>query len=139
MAGNSVFVARRDRAPSSKESLPRDAFVSGIPQMLDDIQNVLFERARAHREANTRPIDGKDEFYAFFTPPGGNAAEGDRQEIHGGFALTHWSGDPAIEQRLKAELGVTLRCIPLAEGDGPGTCPFSGKPSKKRVVWAKAY
>ena len=55
-----------------------------------------------------------------------------------GFALTHWSGDPAIEAQLKKDLKVTLRCIPL-EPSAAGTCPFSGQPSKQRVVWAKAY
>jgi prolyl-tRNA synthetase len=80
--------------------------------------------------------------YAFVTPASGkrgSSDEGEREEMHGGFALSHWSGDAEVEQKLKAELGVTLRCIPLEDHDGPGTCPFSGKPSQRRVVWAKAY
>jgi prolyl-tRNA synthetase len=140
IASGSVFVARRDQQGGAKQSLPRDAFVSNVGSTLDEIQASLFARAKQQREANTRTIDSKDEFYAFFTPPGGNQADdGERQEIHGGFALSHWSGEPEIEARIKADLGVTLRCIPLQDRDGPGKCPFTGKPSKQRVVWAKAY
>ena len=58
--------------------------------------------------------------------------------IHGGFALTHFSGEVELEQKIKDDLSVTVRCIPLAKS-GPGTCPFTGKPSAQRVVWAKAY
>ena len=88
---------------------------------------------------HTVEIDSKEEFYAFFTPKNGGGADGEAQEIHGGFALTHWSGEADVEAKIKSDLGVTLRCIPLDAGDGPGTCPFSGKPSKQRVIWAKAY
>jgi prolyl-tRNA synthetase len=47
--------------------------------------------------------------------------------------------DPALEARMKDELGVTIRCVPRALQDGPGTCPFSGSPAEQKVVWAKAY
>ena len=111
--------------------------------LLDEIQEALFNRAERARDQHTQLIDSRDDFYAFFTPSGGAAAQGsdetERQPIHGGFALSHWSGDPEIEPKLKADLGVTLRCIPLEDAHGPGTCPFTGKPSKQRVVWAKAY
>ena len=86
-----------------------------------------------------RYFETKDELYAWFTPEGGANADSERDPIHGGFALAHWSGDPEIEKKLKADLGVTLRCIPLVDEHGPGTCPFTGKPSKQRVVWAKSY
>ncbi len=140
MAAGTVFVGRRDQPPSSKQSVPRDAFVSGVGALLDQIQDNLFARALEHRRAHTRLIDDKDELYAFFTPKGGRHDDDEeRQEIHGGFALSHWCGEPEIEAKLKADLGVTLRCIPLEDQEGPGTCPFTGKPSKQRVVWAKAY
>jgi prolyl-tRNA synthetase len=140
MAAGTVFAARRDRAPNEKQSIPRDAFVAGITTTLDEIQDALFARAKAEREQHTRLIDTRDEFYAFFTPAGdGGQQDAERQPAHGGFALSHWSGDPEIEARLKADLSVTLRCIPLSDEHGAGTCPFSGKPSKQRVVWAKAY
>jgi prolyl-tRNA synthetase len=140
MAAGTVFVARRDQPPSEKESIPRDMFVASASAMLDEIQEALLARARRDRELNTKLIDTRDDFYAFFTPAGGNVqGDSERQPIHGGFALSHWSGDPEIEPKLKADLGVTLRCIPLDDEHGPGTCPFSGKPSKQRVIWAKSY
>jgi prolyl-tRNA synthetase len=52
--------------------------------------------------------------------------------------MTHFSGDVDLEQRIRDDLSVTVRCIPLAPGE-PGICPFTGKPSAKRVVWAKSY
>jgi prolyl-tRNA synthetase len=140
MAASSVFVARRDRMDAPKQSIPRDSFVNDAPALLDDIQSTLLARARAHQRENTRAIDDKAEFYAYFTPKSGAGnADAEAQEIHGGFALTHWSGEADVEAKIKSDLGVTLRCIPLDAGDGPGTCPFSGKPSKQRVIWAKAY
>jgi prolyl-tRNA synthetase len=139
MAQNSVFVARRDQAPNQKQSIARDAFVNGIAATLEEIQSNLLARAKAHQQAHTRLVETKDELYAWFTPEGGANADSERDPIHGGFALAHWSGDPEVETKLKADLGVTLRCIPLADEHGPGTCPFTGKPSKQRVVWAKSY
>jgi prolyl-tRNA synthetase len=131
LAGDSLFVARRDTG--EKQSQPRAAFVAGLPTLLDAIQSNLLERARAFRAARTRDIDSKDELYAYF---GAGNDETARQGA--GFALTHWSGDPAIEAALKHDLGVTLRCIPI-DASEPGTCPFSGQPSKQRVIWARAY
>jgi prolyl-tRNA synthetase len=98
--------------------------------LLDSIQDALFAAAKERLRTRTREIDSKEELYAYFAKESTDAAGS-------GFALTHWSGDPSIEAQLK-EIGVTLRCIPL-EASGPGTCPFTGHPSKQRVVWAKAY
>ena len=81
-----------------------------------------------------RRIDSKEEFYQFFTPK--NSA---KPEIHGGFALTHWNGSAAVEEQIKNDLKVTIRCIPFEENPEAGVCPFSGEPSKQRVVWAKSY
>ena len=89
---------------------------------------------KAFREAHFRVLDSKEEFYAFFTPA--NAA---KPEIHGGFALAHWNGSPAVEEQIKNDLKVTIRCIPFEDSPEPGTCPFSGEPSKQRVIWAKSY
>jgi prolyl-tRNA synthetase len=133
---DSVFAARRDRAPKDKESVARGEFVANIAATLQSVQDGLFERAQAYRAEHTKTIDTRDEFYSFFaTPP---TAENAPTPIHGGFALTHFSGELALEQKIKEELSVTVRCIPLEKGE-PGTCPFTGKPSPQRVVWAKAY
>jgi prolyl-tRNA synthetase len=53
--------------------------------------------------------------------------------------MAHWGGDAAAEETLKKDLSVTVRCIPLDSPDEPGKCPFTGKPSPRRVLFAKAY
>lgn len=136
---DSVFMARRDQPANQKASIGRAEFIAKAPQLLQEIQDGLLARAKAFREENTRVIDDAAEFRAFFTPPAGSSDDDTGPTpIHGGFAMTHFCGDPALEATLKEELKVTVRCIPLAPGE-PGTCPFTGKPSQKRVVWAKAY
>ncbi len=133
---DAVFIARRDRAPKDKQSIARAEFVAEIATTLQAIQDGLFARANAYRTENTRQIDTRDEFYAFFAAP--KEAENAPTPIHGGFAMTHFSGDVELEQKIKDELTVTVRCIPLEKGEA-GTCPFTGKPSAQRVVWAKSY
>ena len=141
MANDSVFMGRRDLGHKEKSGVPRAEFIANVVGTLDEMQAGLLERARAYRDEHTRVIDTKDEFYDYFTAP---AAGDGPAPIHGGFALAHWSGDGAVEEQIKQDLSVTVRCIPLdplgADLDGgPGVCPFSGQPSAKRVVWAKAY
>ncbi|MDR2430228.1 MAG: proline--tRNA ligase, partial [Puniceicoccales bacterium] len=60
-------------------------------------------------------------------------------ELHGGFALAHWNGSAEVEAQIKKDLNVTIRCIPLDGTAEPGTCPFTGQPSPRRVIFAKAY
>ncbi|MFQ5590308.1 MAG: proline--tRNA ligase [Phycisphaerae bacterium] len=132
--GDSVSVSRRDRGTRERQDLPRKEFVATVSQQLDSIQQTLFERALALREDNTRSIDSKDEFYDFFTP-----LDRDKPEIHGGFAMSHFSGDPDVEEMVKKDLNVTVRCIPTDGEEEDGTCVISGRPSKRRVVFAKAY
>ena len=79
-------------------------------------------------------IDSKDDFYAYFTPK-----NVEKPEIHGGFALCHWSGELAVEEQVKNDLNVTIRCIPLDAPEEEGTCVISGKPSKRRVIFGKSY
>jgi prolyl-tRNA synthetase len=136
MDKDAVFVARRDRAPKDKQSVSRAEFVATVGATLAAIQDGLFERARATRDEHTRRIDDRDEFYRFFTSE--REEEGKPAPIHGGFALTHFGGDVELEQKIKDDLSVTVRCVPLEKSE-PGVCPFTGKPSPQRVIWAKAY
>ena len=129
-----VFVGRRDKGPKEKQSYPKDAFAAEVPALLQAIQDAIYERAQAFRREHTKTIDTKEEFYAFFTPK-----NPDKPEIHGGFALTHWNGSAEVEAKIKEDLKVTIRCIPLEEMPQPGACPFSGEKSSQRVVWAKSY
>ncbi len=127
-------VARRDRAHRAIDGMSRATLLGGVIAQLDEIQQCLFNRALDFRKVHTPKIDSKKEFYKFFTPK--NA---ENPEIHGGFALTHWNGDPAIEEMVKKDLGVTIRCIPLDLEVEEGICPFSGEKSSRRVVFAKSY
>ena len=134
---DSVFMGRRDKGPKEKAPVARGELVATIGTLLQGIQDGMFERAKAMRTEHSREIDTKDDFYAFFAEPAKKNAN-DPTPIHGGFAWTHYNGDPALEAKIKDDLKVTVRCIPLGEGT-PGTCAFTGQPSKKRVVWAKSY
>ena len=134
---DAVFLGRRDKGPKEKTGVPRAELIATIGTILQEIQDTLYARALAYRTEHTRTIDTKDEFYAFFAEPA-KKKESDPTPAHAGFAMAHFNGDPALEAKIKDDLKVTVRCIPLAGGE-PGTCPFTGEPSKQRVVWAKAY
>ncbi|MDE1171038.1 MAG: proline--tRNA ligase [Verrucomicrobium sp.] len=133
LASGSAFVGRRDKGAKEKASVPVAELAANIAAILAEIQGNLYARAEAHLKEHTKRIDTKEEFYTFFTPQ--NA---EKPEIHGGFALTHFAGDTALEEQLKNDLKVTIRCIPFDKGE-PGTCPFTGKPSAQRVVFGKSY
>ncbi len=132
--GDSVFAARRDGGKPA--GIGRAELIAALPGWFDEMQAGLLERARAFRESNTRTIDSLDEFRQFFTSKGDN--DEDSPEIHGGFALCHFADVPEIDAVLKP-LKVTPRCIPFDGGDSPGTCLFTGQPTKTRGVFAKAY
>src|SRR5213594_2231556 len=109
-------------------------FIAVAPAILTSIQQNLLERATKFREANTRVIESKKEFYDFFT-----AKNPAKPEIHGGFALAHWNGSREVEEQIKNDLKVTIRAIPLDDSSGKGECIFIGEPSARRVIWAKSY
>jgi prolyl-tRNA synthetase len=130
---NSVSVNRRDQGSKAKDSMPVAEFVSRAAEILLSIQQNLYDRAQKFRDENTRLVDKKEEFYQFFTPKNST-----KPEIHGGFALAHWNGSREVEEQIKNDLKVTIRCIPLDQAE-PGRCIFTGEPSPRRVVWAKSY
>ncbi|MDR3012292.1 MAG: proline--tRNA ligase [Chitinispirillales bacterium] len=134
IASDSVYVGRRDKSRKERFGMQRAEFVGKVTEILDDIQNNLFERAKAFRDGNIKTIDNKDEFYKFFTP-----ANKEKPEIHGGFALSHWDGSAEVEAQVKNDLSVTIRCVPLDIEPEDGICMFSGKKSSRRVIWAKSY
>jgi len=130
---DAVFAARRDKPPKEKAGVPRAEFVANIATLLAEIQQNLFDRAKAAREAATRKIDDAKEFEAFFTPK--NA---DNPEIHGGLAWCHFSEGPELAELL-GKLKVTVRCVPSDGPAEPGKCFLTGRPSERRGVFAKAY
>jgi len=132
--GGTVFVARRDRGVKDKESIPAEKFVQEIGSLLDAIQQNIYAKALAFRQQHTHLIDSKNEFYEFFTPK-----NTEKPEIHGGFVLAHWCGSAACEEHVKNDLKVTIRCIPMDGQPEPGSCIFTGQPSRQRVLFAKSY
>jgi prolyl-tRNA synthetase len=134
IADNSVYVGRRDKGHRERTSIKRDRFVGEITHILNDIQQALFERAQLFRKTHSITLDDKKEFYEFFTPE-----NPEQPEIHGGFALSHWCGEDRCESKIKEDLSVTIRCIPLSGPSEKGKCIYCGGPSSGRVVFAKAY
>jgi len=118
-----VEVARRDNL--TKESLPIDGVSDIIEKLLDNIQENLYNRAIRFREENSREVDIWEDFVV---------------EIEkGGFLYCHWDGTPETEEKIKELTKATIRCIPLDAKTEEGKCILTGKPSYKRVVFAKAY
>ncbi|MDG5814135.1 proline--tRNA ligase [Chitinispirillales bacterium ANBcel5] len=134
IASDSVFVGRRDKSRKERYSQPRAEFVAKVAELLDDIQNSMFEKAKKFRDSNIVTIDTKDDFYNFFTPKNKN-----KPEIHGGFAMAHWNGSKEVEEKIKNDLNVTIRCIPLDANEEQGKCIITGELSKRRVVFGKSY
>ena len=118
-----VEVARRDE--KTKQVVSYDGVEGVIEQLLMDIQENLLNKAKLLRSTNTRKIDSYDQF---------------KQEIDkGGFFLAHWDGTAETEAKVKEETQATIRCLVLDEPDENGVCMVTGKPSQRRVVFAKAY
>jgi prolyl-tRNA synthetase len=120
---NSVSVLRR--CTMEKYTLPIDKFIQNLSQELEEIQRIIFERARAFREWNTKQITSEKEFVEFF-------------EGQGGYAVTFFAGDRTIEEAMKERLSVTIRCILKVDGNS-GTCVFTEQPTQQKVIWAKSY
>jgi prolyl-tRNA synthetase len=137
--GDALMPKRRDATPGEKKpAISRGEFVSTLAAELAAMQQSLFDKALAFRQANTRVITRLDEFVDYFTPK-----QADNPEIHGGFAVCHFTEGPETDAVL-AKLKVTIRCIPVNDEPGfetetPGTCLFTGQPTSRRAVFAKAY
>ena len=123
LENNTVEVARRDTL--TKETVSFDGLVGYIQNLLTDVQNNIFQKALDYRASVTREVNSYEEF---------------KVEIEkGGFLLCHWDGTPETEELIKQETKATIRCIPLEDDKTPGVCMVTGKPSKQRVVFARAY
>ena len=125
LGNGTIEVARRDT--QEKQTLPLD---DQLPQrlqtMLDDIQANIYQKALNFREANTWRVDSYEEMQQIL-------------DNEGGFILAHWDGTAETEAAIKEETKATIRCIPLNAEPEEGVCIYSGKPSKQRVVFARAY
>jgi prolyl-tRNA synthetase len=134
IAGNSVFVGRRDKSHKEKVSLKREQFVAELTMIMDEIQGNLFARADAHAKDHTRTIEDAKEFTDFFTPQNSQ-----KPEIHGGFARSPWCGEQACELKIKKNQMENNRCLPLQQDNLKGTCVGCGKPGKSWAIFAKSY
>ena len=123
LENNTVEVMRRDTL--TKETVSQDGIAQYVKELLDKIQENIFKKAYDMRENTTKTVDTWEEF---------------KEKIEeGGFILAHWDGTPETEEYIKNETKATIRCIPL-EGDvTPGICMVTGKPSARRVLFARAY
>jgi len=117
-------VARRDTL--TKETISQDALASHVKKLLDDIQQSIYNKALKFRNENFHRINDYDQFKEII---------GKR----GGFVMAHWDGTVETENLIKQETKATVRCIPLDDDNEPGKCIRTGKPSKRRVLFAKAY
>ncbi len=123
IASDSAVLVRRDTGEKTKTSLSDIA--ENVTKLLAEIQQSLFDRALEYKKEKTISADTWEDFV--------NGIEG------GKFVLAHWCGDAGMEAQIKEETGATIRCIPFDAKDEEGACIKSGKPSPRRVVFAKAY
>ncbi|MBE9467255.1 MAG: proline--tRNA ligase [Bacteroidetes bacterium] len=124
LENKTIELARRDTL--EKDTYPQENIESRIETLLDDIQNNIYTKAFQYRKENTHKVDTYDEFKNIINNKGG-------------FVLAHWDGTAETEEKIKKETKATIRCIPLDNEMEEGKCIYSGKPSKQRVIFAKAY
>lgn len=124
LENGTVEIARRDTL--EKQTIPQDNIAGHIKNLLEDIQQGIYNKALRFRKENTFEVDDYKEFK-------------DIVKNKGGFILAHWDGSTETELRIKNETKATIRCIPLNGLEEEGKCILTGKPSKRRVLFAKAY
>ncbi|UXE64995.1 MAG: proline--tRNA ligase [Chryseotalea sp. WA131a] len=124
LENKTVEVARRDT--KEKNIMKMAEIIEAIPTLLDDIQSNIYKKAFAFREQATTRVDSYEDFKKVL-------------DDKGGFVMAHWDGTAETESKIKDETKATIRCIPLDAKDENGVCVYSGKPSNRRVVFARAY
>ncbi len=124
LQNGTVEVARRDT--KEKQTLAIDAIGEHIPVLLGDIQTNIYNRASRFRDDKTTEVNSYDEMKRIL-------------DEKGGFVSAHWDGTVETEQAIKEETKATIRCIPLDAKEEAGMCVYSGKPSARRVLFARAY
>ena len=123
LENGTIEVMRRDTL--EKETRPLEGIARYVEQLLDDIQKNIFEKARRYRDERVYECDNYEEF---------------KERVKdGGFFLCHWDGTAETEAKIKEETQATIRCVPFAYEQTPGTDMVSGKPSVARVIIARSY
>jgi prolyl-tRNA synthetase len=124
LQNNTVEIARRDTL--EKVTVPTHSVEKYVPELLEDIQRSIYNKALKFREENTYFTDSWKEF-------------ADIIENRGGFVMAHFDGTPETEEKIKNLTKATVRCIPIDAKEEKGKCILTGKPSDKRVLFARAY
>ncbi|MGE5406436.1 MAG: proline--tRNA ligase, partial [Methanosarcina sp.] len=124
LENKTIEVARRDTL--TKETIPIDSVTTFVPALLEEIQKNIFTKAFNFRKENTYKVDKWEDFI-------------ERLESTGGFILAHWDGTVETEEKIKEETKATIRCIPFDSPEEEGKCIYTGKPSKRRVLFARSY
>jgi prolyl-tRNA synthetase len=125
VAKQSAVLARRDRpGREGKVSAPLANLPQAIEKLLAEIQQALYDKALAFRKEHTREAKTYDEL---------------KSAVENGFAFSFWCGSPDCEAKIKEETRATMRCIPLEQPGGSGTCVYCGKPAQERAIFARAY
>lgn len=124
LQNKTIEVVRRDTL--TKETIPVDKVNEFIPWLLGDIQSQIYQKALNFRKENTFYIDRWEDFIRVL-------------DDTGGFIMAHWDGTAETEEKIKEETKATIRCIPLDNPEEEGKCIFSGKPSGRRVLFARSY
>lgn len=123
LENGTVELMRRDTL--EKETVSLEGIVERVERELESIQDSLYNRALKLRQDNTYKVDSYDEF---------------KEKIeNGGFFLVHWDGTTETEEKIKEDTKATIRCIPLDGEEEEGVCMVTGRPSKRRVIVARAY
>ncbi len=124
LQNDTIEVARRDTL--TKETVAAAGIEEYVARLLEDIQENIYKKALDFRNSKITKVDSYDEFKELL-------------ETKTGFFLCHWDGTPETEERIKAETKATIRCIPFDSPEEEGKCMVTGKPSRRRVLIAKAY
>ena len=124
LENGTIEVARRDTLEKSSANI--EGIEDYVENLLDEIQNNIFQKAFDFRAANITKVDTWDEFK-------------DVLKNKGGFISAHWDGTSETEDKIKEETKATIRCMPLEYEEEEGKCVYSGKPSNRRVLFALAY
>ncbi len=124
MKNGTVELARRDT--KTKETVLQEGLAARIENLLEEIQQNIYQKALKFRDENITLVDTYEEFKRLL-------------DEKGGFLSAHWDGTSETEQRIKEETKATIRCIPLDNPQEEGKCILTGKPSTQRVLFARAY
>ena len=124
LAGGTIELFRRDTL--NKETVPQEGLADRVEGLLDEIQANIYAKALRFRDSMITRVDTYDEFKRVL-------------DEKGGFILAHWDGTPETEELIKAETKATIRCIPVDAPAEEGVCIVSGKPSHRRVLFARSY